>query len=126
MDRETERRTYPRYSRNPRRRAKNVVASDYSATSESVDTGDSGETTQDANRSDGIGSPELEGGAEQMASAKEITRAVFSSWLEWRQQALKESRVRCQNKSDPLETSPATPLISKGNSPAVHRPRREK
>src|SRR5712691_6947847 len=104
MDQQRERHTYPHNSRNPKRRAKGVVASDCSATSESKDHGDSGDKTQGANRFAAVGSPEPEGGAEQMASFKEITRTVFSSWTERRQQVMKESRERSQSKVEPQDT----------------------
>ena len=65
MDQQERRDTYPRDSRNPQRRAKNIVASDCSATSESMnpgDSGDSGERTQGANRFADVGSPDPHGG----------------------------------------------------------------
>ena len=127
MDREkTERRTYPRYSRNSRRGAEDVVALDYSTTRENVDTGDSGETTQDANRFADVGSAQPPGETAVMPTAKEITRAVFSSWVERRLQILKEWREQSQNTVDDRETSPATPLTSKERRQAHQTRRRAK
>jgi hypothetical protein len=90
-----------------------IVGSGNSTASENVNIGDSGERTQDANRFAAVNSAQPEGGTEHMPSAKEITRAVFSSWVERRLRILKEWREQSQNTADDRETSPATPLTSK-------------
>ena len=112
MKQQAERRTYPHNSPNSKRGAANVVAPDNSATSESMNIGDSAETTQDANRFSEVrsGTPEVE--AVAMPNAKDITRSVFSSWVERRLQILKEWRVQSQNTDGAQGTSPAIPPTS--------------
>lgn len=128
MDQQNERQTYPHDSRNPRQEAENVVASDCSATSENMNHGDDsggGETTQGANRFAPVGSSEPKGGAKQVTSFKEITQAVFSSWIGRRQQVMKESRGHSQKQDEShRDNSPATPLVSKESFPTfrTHRP----